>query len=178
MNVARGATLVAVLTLGALVASCSTSPSAAPEVPDGWTTHTVGDVTFSTPAEWKTEESAGALVVRAGTDETDAMASVVLVPEPRPLKVEADAVFASMVAVAGATRVSDGPVDKAGATEAFELEYVGDQPRADGDGTFAVRSRWVFMMLDDGSGVIAAVNAPEDQFDEDLETVLESVTLP
>ncbi|MCC2312718.1 hypothetical protein [Cellulomonas xiejunii] len=174
----RGATLVGTLVLGALLTSCGTTGPAEPDVPDGWTTHTVGDVTFSTPGTWEVDESEGALVVRRGSDATDAMASVVLVPEPRPLQVEADAVFASMVAATGAKKVADGPVEKSGASEAVQLEYVGDQPRADGSGTFAARSRWLFMTLEDGSGLIAAVTAPEEQFDEELETVLESVTLP
>jgi hypothetical protein len=63
-------------------------------------------------------------------------------------------------------------------TPPFPLASAWTPPDADGSGTFAARSRWLFMTLEDGSGVIAAVTAPEEQFDEELETVLESVTLP
>lgn len=175
---ARRAALVGTLALGALLTACGAPEPAAVEVPQGWTSHGVGDVTVRTPAGWEADESDGALVVRRGSDATDPMVSVVLVPEPRPLQVEADAVYASVLAVTGAQKVADGPVDKAGASEAVQLEYVGDQPQADGSGTVTTRTRWLFVLLPDSTGVIAAVSAPEEQFDEDLGTVLDSVTLP
>lgn len=178
MRPARRTVLAVALALSALLTSCGTAEPEGAPVPDDWTTHTVGDVTFSAPGDWETDGADGTLLVRRGTDASDAMASVVLVPEPRPLQAEADAVLASMVAAIGAEKTADGPVEKTGAREALQLEYVGEQPLADGAQRVTVRSRWLFMLLEDGSGVIAAVSAPEDEFDEDVETVLDSVTLP
>lgn len=166
---------------GGLMTACAPSePGEDPgtTVPEGWTTHAVGDVTLSAPPQWVAEESGDALVVRSGEDATAPLVSIALVAEPRPLQTEVDAVWASVLATLDAEKLDEGPVDKAGARQAARLEYVADQPDASGTDTFTTRTRWLFAVLEDGSGVMAAVSAPEDDFDDDVAAVLESVTLP
>lgn len=162
---------------GLLLAACGGGEPEAPATPDGWTSHEVGPATFAAPPGWTAQESDGALTVRESDVPSDPVVSVTVLTEPRPLQERVDGVWATARATLRAEKVDEGPARVPGARAATTLEYVADQPDADGGGTVGTRSRWLFAQLADGTTVMAVVSAADEEFDDDLATVLRTLSL-